>query len=234
METLHIVVAGLGNTGSHLLPHLARIPAVTRITLVDPDRYEESENNLAGQNIDRSDLGGSKAEVQAEKLRRIRPDIEVVPIQARIEDVPRGLLLSDLFAGCLDSKLARQHLNEISWRLAIPWIDLGGARQPEPCPRDDLSARGRCAVSRCGWDPGPHGEYSLIEQEYLCGTGAHRFASMASSPWAGWPTASMAAIEIAKFRRCAAGQLWRPASDRRCRALQDASFRRTPQPMVPL
>jgi len=202
METLHIVVAGLGNTGSHLLPHLARIPVVTRITLVDPDRYEESGNNLAGQNIDRSDLGGSKAEVQAEKLRRIRPDIEVVPFQARVEDVPRGLLLSDLFAGCLDSKLARQHLNEISWRLAIPWIDLGVlgsqnlARVTTYRPGDDAPCL------ECGWDPGPGGEYSLIQQEYLCGAGGQRYASMASSALGGL-AASLAAIEIAKFSRAA-------------------------------
>src|SRR5271157_2871877 len=118
MENLHIVVAGAGNTGSHLLPHLARLSALSRITLADPDSYDDSGNNLAAQNIDRSDLGRSKVEVQAEKLCRIRPDLEVVRLQARIEDVPRGLLRCDLFAGCRDSKLARQHLNENAWRLA--------------------------------------------------------------------------------------------------------------------
>ncbi len=202
MESLHIVVAGAGNTGSHLLPHLARITTITRITLVDPDSYEESGNNLEGQNIDRIDLGRPKVEVQAEKLHRIRPDLGVVSLQACIEDVPRGLLSSNLFAGCLDSKRARQHLNEIAWRLNVPWIDLGVlgsqnlARVSTYLPSPDSPCL------ECSWDPGPHGDYAVLEQEYICGAGARDYPSMASSAL-GALAASLAAIEIAKFSRSA-------------------------------
>lgn len=39
-ETNHVVVAGAGgNTGSHLLPHLARMSWISRLTLVDPEFY---------------------------------------------------------------------------------------------------------------------------------------------------------------------------------------------------
>ena len=73
-ETHRVVVAGAGgNTGSHLLPHLARMPEIARITLVDPEFYEPA--NLAVQNIDRMDVDRPKVAVQAEKLRRIRPRI---------------------------------------------------------------------------------------------------------------------------------------------------------------
>jgi molybdopterin/thiamine biosynthesis adenylyltransferase len=198
VDALHIVVAGAGNIGSHLLPHLARIPVIKRLTLVDHDIYEESGDNLAQQNIDRFDLGRSKVEVQAEKLRRIRSDLEVVAIQARIEDVPRGRLCSDLFVGCLDSKLARQLLNEIAWRLNSPWVDLGVlgsqnlARVTTYLPSQDSPCL------ECSWDPGPHGEYASLEQEYLCGAGADGYPSMASSAL-GALDASLGAIEIAKF-----------------------------------
>ena len=48
-ESAHIVVAGAGgNTGSHLLPHLARLPRVTRLTLVDPDIYTAEDLRAMG------------------------------------------------------------------------------------------------------------------------------------------------------------------------------------------
>ncbi|MGD0910671.1 MAG: ThiF family adenylyltransferase [Terracidiphilus sp.] len=209
MGALHIVVAGAGNIGSHLLPHLARIPAIKRITLVDPDTYEESSNsaaiesNLATQNIERSDLGRSKVEVQAEKLHSIRPDLDVVPLQARIEDVPRGLLVCSLFTGCLDSRLARQHLNEISWRLNTPWIDCGILGSQNLARVTTYRPNHDSPCLECSWNPGPDGEYALLEQEYLCGAGAISFSSMASSAL-GALAASLAALQVAKFVRDAA------------------------------
>ena len=51
MEARSIVVAGAGgNTGSHLLPHLARMSGMGRLTLVDPEFYEAG--NVAVQNIE--------------------------------------------------------------------------------------------------------------------------------------------------------------------------------------
>lgn len=200
METAHIVMAGAGNTGSHLSPHLARIPAVTRITLVDPDAYDESGDNLSTQNIDRDDLGRPKVEVQAERVRRIRPDLDVVPIQARIEDVPRGLLRSDLLVGCLDSKLGRMHLNEISWRLGMPWIDLGLLGSENLARVSTYLPSPNASCLECSWDRGPQGEYATLEQPYLCGAETRSYPSLASSAL-GALAASLAAIEILKFVR---------------------------------
>ncbi len=71
------------------------------------------------------DIGRPKVLAQAEKLRRIRPGfghagLDMIALQQRIEDVPRGLLKCDLIVSCLDSKAARQHVNEIAWRLKRP------------------------------------------------------------------------------------------------------------------
>ena len=46
----HVIVIGVGAIGSHLVPHLARSPRVSRVTLIDRDRYETA--NLGGQQID--------------------------------------------------------------------------------------------------------------------------------------------------------------------------------------
>ena len=112
----HLVVLGAGgNIGSHLVPLLARLPGVTRLTLVDCDRYEEK--NLQSQAITPSDVGQPKARVQARRARRINPKLEVVPIVDRLENVPLGCLRGDVILACLDSKESRRCANEIAWRL---------------------------------------------------------------------------------------------------------------------
>jgi molybdopterin/thiamine biosynthesis adenylyltransferase len=196
METRqHIVVAGAGgNTGSHLLPHLARVPGITKLTLVDPDAYDAA--NLNVQNIDSFDVGQPKVLVQATKLQRINPSLELVAMQERIEDVPRGLLQCNLIVSCLDSRAARQHVNEIAWRLNIPWIDCGilGSQNLTRVNAYVPSKDAPCL--ECPWS---HEEYALVEQEYLCGAGSGAaYPTMASSAL-GALAASLMAIEIVKL-----------------------------------
>jgi molybdopterin/thiamine biosynthesis adenylyltransferase len=191
----HIVVAGAGgNTGSHLLPHLARMPGVARITLVDPDIYERA--NLAVQNIESGDVGEPKVVAQAARLRRIRPDLDVAAIQERIENVPRGLLRCDLFVSCLDSKAARQHLNEIAWRMGgTPWVDCGVLGSQNLVRVNAYAPSQESPCLECSWDDG---EYAILEQEYLCGAESGAFPSMASSAL-GALAASLTAIRVAKI-----------------------------------
>jgi molybdopterin/thiamine biosynthesis adenylyltransferase len=195
----HVVVAGAGgNTGSHLLPHLARMSAIGRLTLVDPEFYEPA--NLAVQNIDRVDVGQPKVEAQAEKLRRIRPSIgdsglDVIAFQQRIEDVPRGLLRCDLIVSCLDSRAARQHVNEIAWRLGIPFVDCGVLGSQNLVRVNAYLPAQDAPCLECAWGPD---QYSALEQEYLCGAGSGAFPTMASSAL-GALAASLTAIEIAKL-----------------------------------
>ena len=197
METPHIVIAGAGgNTGSHLLSHLARNFRAARITLVDPEFYEPA--NLAVQNIDCLDVGRPKVQVQAEKLRRVNPAIDLRVFEQRIEDVPRGLLKSDLIVSCLDSKLARQHVNEIAWRLNTPWIDCGVLGSQNLVRVNAYLPSQDAPCLECSWS---HDEYAVLEQEYLCTTGAgHAYPTMASSAL-GALAASLLTIEITKLLR---------------------------------
>jgi molybdopterin/thiamine biosynthesis adenylyltransferase len=197
MKAGHIIVAGAGgNTGSHLLPLLARMPELTKLTLVDPDFYESA--NLAAQSIESSDVGKAKVETQAAKLRQIRPDLEVAALRERIEDIPRGVLQCDLLVSCLDSKAARQHVNEIAWRLDTPYVDCGVlgfqnlARVNAYVPSHDSPCL------ECSWSAD---EYSRLEQEYLCAPQAGAASPTDSSAALGAMAASLVAIEIGKFRR---------------------------------
>ena len=61
---IHVIVVGCGAIGSFLVSLLARMPGVTRITLIDPDTYHHS--NLRSQNIFPGDVGEPKVAVQVE------------------------------------------------------------------------------------------------------------------------------------------------------------------------
>ncbi len=200
MGSHRVVVAGAGgSTGSHLLPHLARMSSISCLTLIDPEFYEPA--NLAVQSIDRIDVDRPKVAAQAERLRRIRLNIgeaglEVVALQQRIEDVPRGLLNCDLIVSCLDSKAARQSVNEIAWRLSTPWIDCGVLGSQNLVRVNAYAPSQDAACLECSWG---HDEYSVLEQEYLCGAGGGpAFPTMASSAL-GALAASLMAIEAAKI-----------------------------------
>ena len=120
----HLVVLGAGgNIGSHLVPLLARLAGVARLTLVDSDRYEAK--NLQAQDLQPSDIGRTKARVQARRARRLNPKLEVVAIADRLEHVPLGRLRGDVILACLDSKESRRFTNEIAWRLGLPLVDAG-------------------------------------------------------------------------------------------------------------
>jgi molybdopterin/thiamine biosynthesis adenylyltransferase len=194
----HIVVAGAGNTGSHLLPHLARMSAIGRITIVDPDVY--APENAASQNLDwEEDLGRAKAVVQAERLRRIRACVggralEVVAFQERIEDVPRGLLISDLIVSCLDS--SRQYVNQIAWRLNVPWTDCGVQGGLKLARVNSYRPAMDAPCLECAWGPD---DYAALEQEYPCGAVSGAAHPTLASSALGALAASLAAIEIAKL-----------------------------------
>ncbi|MDX6614340.1 MAG: molybdopterin-synthase adenylyltransferase, partial [Blastocatellia bacterium] len=105
-KTKSVVVIGAGgNIGSHLVPHLGRMPNVARVTLIDRDVYEPP--NLLTQDITPRDVGRRKALVQARRLARINPDLRVRAIAEAVERVPLGLLRADVILACLDSRRAR-------------------------------------------------------------------------------------------------------------------------------
>ena len=140
-----IVVAGAGgNIGSHFTRHLARMPEVGRVVLVDRDVYEQ--RNLANQDILPRDVGKPKVAVQARRLAEIRPDLEVHAIHAPLESLPLGAWRVDLIAACLDSRAARQAVNERAWRLGSSMGRFRRAGAGVAGARERLRARVRCAV----------------------------------------------------------------------------------------
>lgn len=158
-----VVLAGCGNIGSHLVPHLARIPGVGRVVLVDPDVYERK--NLAGQDIRAADVGRKKVEVQAERLHQIRPDLAVVAVADGLETLPLASFRDAIVFGALDSRLARLRLNQAAWRAGSPWIDTA-VDGPGLLCRVSVFRPGRdSSCLECGWDAA---DYRLLHQVLPC------------------------------------------------------------------
>jgi adenylyltransferase/sulfurtransferase len=191
----HVVLIGAGNIGSHLVEHLARMPAVRRITLVDPGTYEAT--NLQGQRIDRDGVGRAKVDVQAERIRRIDPDVEVVTLMERVQDVPLGRLRGDVIVTGLDGWRARQCVNEAARRLGVPWIDAAVQAEGMLARVNVYSAAEESACLECSWGPR---DYDLVEQVRPCAPDEEAPPTNAPSSL-GALAAALEAIECEKLLR---------------------------------
>ncbi len=189
------VIGAGGNIGSHLAPHLARMPGVARVTLVDRDAYEPK--NLAGQDIERGDVNRPKALVQARRVRRINPALGVDAIAAAVEHVPLGRLGADVILACLDSRLARQYVIEAAWRPGAPWID-AGVRADGLLARVNVYRPGEPegACLECAWSDA---DYAAIEQAYPCQPGRATPAPTDAPSALGALAAAIQALECQKL-----------------------------------
>jgi molybdopterin/thiamine biosynthesis adenylyltransferase len=191
-KRLALVGAG-GNIGSHAAPHLARIPGIDRITLVDSGVYEAKD--VWGQDITPRDFGKWKALVQARRLRAINPNLQVHAITEPIERVPLGLLRADVILAGLDSRRARQVLNEAAWHLNVPWIDAGVdgtnlvVRANVYRPGDDTPCL------ECGWS---QQDYEQLEQSYPCRGNAVKAPATNAPSALGALAGSLQALECGK------------------------------------
>ncbi len=192
VPTRSAAVIGLGNIGSHLAPLVARRPDVGRIVLIDKDAYEPK--NTQSQLIDGRDVGRSKARAQARRLRAIGRELVVEAVHDDVRNVPMGRLRVDVIFACLDSRAARQYVNEVAWRLGVPWID-SGVRADGMLARVNVYApRLGGACLECGWD---ERDYAVLEQTYPCGSGTESAATNAPASL-GALAASLQAIEGGK------------------------------------
>lgn len=193
-ELEHVTVVGCGAIGSHFVLLLARMFQVGHITLVDPDEF--SGRNVSGQNIFPGDVGEPKVGPCARRARAVNPKLQVTAIRSAVEDVPLGTLRADLIVSCVDSRSARQAINEIACRLQIPLVDAGV-----------LGSMGLVRVSV--YRPGPDAcclecsfddrDYAALEAEYPCGTDLAEDVPSDSSSALASLAASLLALECQRL-----------------------------------
>jgi molybdopterin/thiamine biosynthesis adenylyltransferase len=186
-----IVVAGLGNIGSHSAQHVARTADGARVTLIDRDVYEAK--NVCSQDITPRDVGRAKAAVQARRLRRINPAIHVTACADAVEHVPLGVFRGAIVLGCLDSRAARRHLAAAAWQVgAVAYID-AGVEPTGMLARVNVYVGGADAPCyECAWQAV---DYAAQEQRYPCDVLSGSPAS--SSPAATNAPSSLGALAAA-------------------------------------
>ncbi len=119
-----VAVIGLGALGSIVAANLTMI-GVRKILLIDHDTIEIS--NLSRQLLYHQEhIGEPKVVVAAKQLSSINPEVEVVPIQKKVENVPLHLLAeSTCLVEGLDTFEARRYVNALALSLKKPLVSGG-------------------------------------------------------------------------------------------------------------
>ncbi len=193
----HVVVVGCGNIGSHLVPHLARLAGIKKITLIDKGSYND-EHNLSSQAIARGDLGKPKALVQAARLRGINPRLPVHTIVNSVEHLPLGILRAELILSCVDSRLPRMHICQSVYRLggSIAWMDAGVDGPGLTARVNPYLPGAERPCLECSWC---EKDYEALAEAYPC-TGAKESEWPTNAPAGlGALAASMLVLEAQKF-----------------------------------
>jgi adenylyltransferase/sulfurtransferase len=196
-----VVIVGLGNVGSHAAPLLARMLDVSRIVLIDRDKYGPS--NVTGQSITPGECGRSKAQVQGLRLRRIRASLRVTAIAAPVERVPLGRLRGDVILACVDNRAARQYLNQAARHLGVPLIDAGVHADGMLARVSIFRPEASSACLECAWS---QRDYDAIEQAYPCQPEGAPAAPPTGAPaHLGALAAALQAVECQRLLAGAAG-----------------------------
>ncbi len=157
-----VLVVGAGALGNEVLKNLALV-GVGRIYVVDFDRIETA--NLTRSVLFRArDQGRRKAEVAAETIRDLNPDVKVIACYGNVmTDVGLGVFRNaDVTIGCLDNREARLWVNRCCWKTGTPWVD-GGIQEINGVVKvftPPSSACYECAMTE--------NDYRLINLRYSC------------------------------------------------------------------
>jgi adenylyltransferase/sulfurtransferase len=157
-----ILVVGAGALGNEVLKNLA-LMGVGNILIADFDTIEDS--NLSRSILFRSsDRGRSKAEVAAEAVKALNPDVRVKAWHGDINyEMGLGVFRHvDAVIGCLDNREARLSLNRFSWATGKPWVD-GAIQELMGIVRVFWPGRGACYECTL-----TDADYQMISLRYSC------------------------------------------------------------------
>ena len=123
-----VLVVGTGGLGSPVLYYLAAA-GVGTLGIVDDDRVDVT--NLQRQILHwEKDLGRRKTESAGEKLRAFNGTLTYHLYPERLTENNAEILVGkyEIVVAAVDNRETRRILNQVCYRLGIPWID-GGIRE---------------------------------------------------------------------------------------------------------
>ncbi len=157
-----VLVVGAGALGNEVLKNLALV-GVGHLIVVDMDVVEAA--NLTRSVLFRArDRGRPKAEVAAEAIRELNPDLNVTAVPGNVlTSVGLGVFRdADVVIGCLDNREARLWVNRCCWKVSTPWID-GGIQELNGVVKVFTPPDSACY--ECGMT---ENDYRLINLRYSC------------------------------------------------------------------
>lgn len=122
LRTIKVCVVGCGGLGGYVIEMLGRI-GIGHITAVDGDVFDET--NLNRQLLSETNLIGiSKAKVAFDRMQRVNPEIELIPVNAYLDsqngkDIIKG---HDVVVDALDNAPSKMLLKDICCKLGIPLV----------------------------------------------------------------------------------------------------------------
>lgn len=122
LKQKHAVVVGAGGLGGYVCEYLARI-GIGELTVIDGDVFSVSNQNRQ-LNATTESIGKNKAEVTAQRIKLICPNVKVHAIAEYLTEENASGLLSgaDVIPDALDSISARLVLEDAASALGIPMI----------------------------------------------------------------------------------------------------------------
>jgi molybdopterin/thiamine biosynthesis adenylyltransferase len=121
----HLFHVGAGSGGMVVLDLLARDPAISRVTLVEPDVYQP--HNVHRHLFPASAVGRLKAELAAEWLRDRRPDLRVDVLPVDLTDPAHQQAIRQAVADCdigvcaADNEPAKYYFDQLFRAARKPW-----------------------------------------------------------------------------------------------------------------
>ena len=154
LKSARVLVVGAGGLGCPVALYLGAA-GIGHMTLVDDDQIEIA--NLQRQiAFEQSDLGESKAEHLADRVRRINPDVSVATLTERLEgdELQRQVNSATLVVDCTDNFNTRFALNRACVAARVPLVSGAAIRGEGQLSvydvRDDSSPCYHCLYSEQG------------------------------------------------------------------------------------
>ncbi len=145
----HVCVVGIGGVGSWVAEALART-AIGRISLIDLDDICVTNTNRQIHALD-GNIGRSKVEVMAERIKAINPQVRVFEIEEFVttDNIPELITAQfDYVVDAIDSLREKAALIAHCKRRKIPLVTVGGAGGQVDPTRIDVAD-----LSRTSQDP---------------------------------------------------------------------------------
>lgn len=149
----HVLVVGLGGVGAYAAEMICRA-GIGKMTIIDADTVNESNLNRQLPSL-HSTLGLPKAEVMAQRLRDINPELELTVYKEFIRDERTEEILDsqpfDFVVDAIDSVSPKVYLMYHTYRRKIPLISSMGAgakSDPAQVKIEDISKTFNCGLAK--------------------------------------------------------------------------------------